>query len=197
VRFASAQQTQQQLLLEQAEYSEVKAVLSTIDTITAGQRVGSSTEIDWKSYLVQLQQTLPSGVVLQSVDIQSGTPMAAFAQSDGPLQGERVASLNFTATSPGLPSIPDWLRSLETLPGFVDATPGSVKQDGAGYRADVLMHINTAAFSLRFDPDHLAQVAAEEAEAAAQADAQPKSMVATEQAPAGTDEDAPAEGEEH
>ena len=51
------------------------------------------------------------------------------------------------------------------------------QEDGGGYTAEVLMHINDDAFSLRFDPEHVA--AAEAAEAAgAKSDAQLKSMVA-------------------
>jgi Tfp pilus assembly protein PilN len=195
-RFAAAQQTQSELVLEQAQYAEVKAVQSTITTITAGQQVGASTEINWRDYLRKLQATLPTGVVLRTVTIDSGTPMSAFGQSDGPLQGARVASLDFTAVSATLPSIPDWLRSMATLPGFVDATPGSVKQQDGGYTAQVLLHINTAAFSLRFDPEHMAQVEAEAEAAAAHANAQPKSMVAAEETPADADDNAPANGEE-
>jgi hypothetical protein len=153
---------------EQSQYTEVRQVKDTIDTIKAGQQVGASTEIAWRDYLLLLQSTLPSGVVLDTVSIDSGTPMTAFGQSDAPLQGTRVAALTFTATSETLPSIPDWLRAMSTLPGFVDAIPGSVTRDGSVYVSQVLLHINADAFSLRFDPEALA---AAEAEAAAEADA--------------------------
>ncbi len=148
-----SQQTQEQLVAEQSQFVEVRQVKDTIATIIAGQEVGASTEIAWRDYLVLLQQTLPAGVTLETVSIDSGTPMAAFGQSDAPLQGTRVAALTFTATSATLPSIPDWLRAMVTLPGFVDAIPGSVARDGDAYVAQVLLHIDSGAFSLRFDPD--------------------------------------------
>ncbi|MEO8263758.1 MAG: hypothetical protein ABI566_14410 [Pseudolysinimonas sp.] len=178
VQFTLAQDTQAKLIQEQGTYSEVRDVQTTIATITAGQQVGASTEINWQSYLTKLQGTLPAGVSLQTVDIESGTPMQTFAQSDGPLQGARVASLTFTATSSTLPTIPDWLRAMAKLPGFVDATPGSVTVDEGVYSATVLMHINTDAFSLRFDPEHVAAAEAAEAEALKHKDAQLKSLVA-------------------
>lgn len=178
VSYSLAQDKQTQLVAEQGTYIEVRDVQSTIATITAGQLVGSSTEIDWKKYLTALQATLPEGVTLQTVSIESGTPMQTFTQSDGPLQGSRVASLDFTAQSAVLPSIPDWLRGMADLPGFVDAIPGSVKQDEGAYLVDVLMHINTDAFSMRFDPAHIAAAEEAAAEAAKHADAQLKSMVA-------------------
>jgi Tfp pilus assembly protein PilN len=198
VQFAAAQETQTRLVAEQGAYGEVRDVQNTIETITAGQLVGSSTEIAWEAYLTQLQATLPSGVVLKNVAIESGTPMAAFGQSDGPLQGARVASLTFTATSETLPTFPEWLRSMADLPGFVDATPGSVKQENGIYIAEVLLHINSEAFSMRFDPAHIAAVEAEKAAQAAHANAQPKSLVAVvpvEEAPASDGSDA-VEGED-
>lgn len=178
VQASAAQDQLATLVAEQGQYREVRDVQDTIATITAGQLVGSSTEINWQSYLTALQATLPSGVTLQTVAITSGTPMAAFGQSDAPLQGARVAELTFTAVSPTLPTIPDWLRSMATLPGFVDATPGTVKQENGVYTAEVLMHINAEAFSMRFDPAHIAAAAELAAEQLAHANAQPKSLTA-------------------
>lgn len=164
VQASAAQQELQGLVNQQLEYAQVKGLQDTIKAIHAGQQVGASTEIDWRDYLTSLQNTLPAGVTIDTVSVEEGTPMAAFAQPTAPLQGSRVASLTFTAVSTSLPSIPDWLRSMAKLPGFVDATPGSVKLEDGVYKADVLMHINTDAFTLRFDP---ATIAANEAAAAA------------------------------
>jgi len=159
VQLGLAQQTQQQLIAEQSQFGEVREVKDTIATIQAGQEVGASTEIAWRDYLVLLQRTLPEGVSLDTVQIDSGTPMTAFSQSDAPLQGTRVAALTFTATTTTLPSIPDWLRAMVTLPGFVDAIPGSVTRAGDSYQTQVLLHIDSGAFSLRFDPDAPKQAA--------------------------------------
>ncbi len=166
VQLATASANRDALVLEQATYSEVTQVLQTIDTIKAGQQVGASTEIAWRDYLVSLQATLPAGVTLTSLTVDSATPMTAYDQPTGPLQGARVATLQFTAKSATLPSIPDWLRGLATLPGFVDATPGSVKLDADGYTSQVSMHINADAFSLRYDPATVAEREAAAAEAA-------------------------------
>jgi Tfp pilus assembly protein PilN len=167
VALAVTQQQQQALVLEQAQYSEVSQVQQTIRTIVAGQQVGSSTEVDWRSYIVKLQKTLPEGVKITSVKVDTGTPMQLFPQSDAPLQGARVGAISFEASSKTLPDIPDWLRALATMPGFVDATPGSVKIEGSTYTVQVLMHYNTDAYSMRFDPEHVAAAEAEAAAAAA------------------------------
>lgn len=160
VALLAAQQQQQALVLEQAKYADVSAVQLTIQTINAGQQVGSSTEVDWRDYITKLQKTLPDGVKITSVKVDTGTPMQLFPQSDAPLQGARVGAISFEASSKTLPDIPDWLRGLATMPGFVDATPGSVKSEGSAYTVQVLMHYNAEAYSMRFDPEHVAAAAA-------------------------------------
>lgn len=182
VQAGIAQQTQRDLVLEQSKFQEVRDVQDTISTIIAGQQVGGSTEIAWREYLTLLQATLPSGVVLDTVKVDTGTPMSAYQQSDAPLQGSRVAALSLSVTSKTLPSVPDWLRAMAKLPGFVDAIPGSVKGSSGSYTIDVVLHINSDAFSMRFDPAHVeavkAQAEADAAAAAAGVDPISKSLVA-------------------
>ena len=147
----AAQNQNQQLATQQLQYSNVTSAQNSIGLVQAGQKVGDSTEIDWQSYLTKLQATLPAGVVLTGVTIDTATPLRVDAPSTVPLQGDRIATLAFTATSASLPSIPDWLDGLATLPGFADATPGQVNLSGTTYTATVTMHINTDAFAHRFD----------------------------------------------
>ncbi|MCU1411780.1 MAG: pilM [Rhodoglobus sp.] len=148
---ASARSNQTSLLAQEAQFSDLKAAKVGIATIEAGQYVGASTEIDWTAYLESLQATLPDGVLITNVAIDSASPFMDYAQSSSPLEGSRVATLLFTATSPGLPSIPSWLDGLATLKGFADAVPGSVNVEGDGtYVVNITMHINSDAFALRF-----------------------------------------------
>jgi hypothetical protein len=181
VQLAIVQQQQADLVLEQASYQEVRDVQLTLATITAGQQVGSSTEVNWRSFIQEIQDNLPAGVTLQTVKVETGTPMVAFAQSEAPLQGIRVGSISFTASSATLPNTAAWLRALDDMDGYVDAIPGSVKQEGSAYTAEVLMHFNEQAFSQRFDPEHVAEVEAEAA-AAAKSDGTIKSLVAAVEA---------------
>ncbi|MDP9028798.1 MAG: hypothetical protein M3N46_14820 [Actinomycetota bacterium] len=145
-----AQAQQQALTAEQSKYSNVTTVQGSIDLIKAGQVVGDSSEINWQSYLSRLQSVLPGGVSISSVTVDSATPLKAYAQTTTPLQGDRIATLQFTASSPSLPSIPALLDGLKQLPGFVDATPGSVTLTDKGYLADVVLHISSDALAKRF-----------------------------------------------
>ena len=146
----AAQNQRQQLVAQQGQYSDVTTVKSSISVAEAGQKVGDSPEIDWQTYLTKLQATLPAGVALTGVMIDTVTPLKVYSPSLVPLQGDRIATLSFTATSLSLPSIPDWLDGLATLPGFADATPGGVNLSQGVYTATVKMHINTKAFANRF-----------------------------------------------
>jgi hypothetical protein len=146
-----AQADTQSILLQQRKYGEVSAIQKQVATIQAAQQVGTSTEINWKNYLISVQTTLPPNVTLDSVNIDSATPFASYAQASAPLQGERIATLSFTAISSTLPQVPQWLIALATLPGYADANPGSVNRTETGsYSVNITMHINQAAFTNRF-----------------------------------------------
>ncbi|MCY7287153.1 MAG: hypothetical protein LH624_02610 [Cryobacterium sp.] len=140
------------LLAEQAQYGEIRAAQAQVDLVKAAQQVGVSTEIDWKAYLLGVQGTLPAGVAIESVTVDSATPILLYAQPTAPLQGARVATVNFTASSTTLPDVPAWLNGLTTLPGFADALPGSVTLDetSGDYAVTITMHVNEAAFAKRF-----------------------------------------------
>ena len=149
---AAEQQRSSALLAQEAKYIKVRVVQGEIAVLQAAQEVGTSTEIDWQAYLDKVQATLPANVTLTSVRIEAGSPLASFAQSEVPLQGSRVATLSFVATSQTLPEVPAWLDSLTTLPGYTDASPGNVTQEAATgkYTVNITMHINEAAFTKRF-----------------------------------------------
>lgn len=145
------QSNAQSILLQQRKYGEVQKIQREAETIQAAQQVGTSTEINWKNYLMSVQATLPPNVTLDSVSIDSATPFASYAQASAPLQGERIATLSFTAISSTLPQVPQWLVALATLPGYSDANPGSVNRTDTGtYSINITMHINQAAFTNRF-----------------------------------------------
>lgn len=150
---ASAQAQTGELLAEQTKYKEVRTVQDQVTLVEAAQAVGASTEIDWKSYLEKVQATLPADVTVSTVTIDSATPLSTYEQPTTPLLGARVATLTFEAKSPILPVVPTWLNSLATLPGYADATPGSVTLDPttSTYSVDITMHINETAFDRRFD----------------------------------------------
>lgn len=140
------------LLQQQGQYAAVRDVESRTALAEAAQKVGGSTEIDWSSYLTNVQRSLPAGVSIVGVTVDSASPLTTYDQPTTPLQGARVATLTFEADSPTLPSIPDWLDRVHDLDGFVDANANSVTLDtGSGhYTVNMTVHIDDRAFDGKY-----------------------------------------------
>lgn len=150
-RLDVANQRTTQLLTQQRKYVEVRKVTSDLTLVAAARQVGASTEINWQSYLADIQASLPAGTTIVSFKATNGSPLMEFEQPTVPLQGARVAQISFLATTDALPDVGAWLNALAGLKGFVDAAPGSVTRDGTGvYKAQVVMHISQKAFANRF-----------------------------------------------
>jgi hypothetical protein len=151
IRMVAAQADTTDLLSEQSKYVAVRRVQEQVGTAVAARAVGGWTEVDWKAYLQGVRAVLPADVAIDAVTVDSTSPLAAYALPTAPLQEARVATLTVTMVSPGLPTVPRWLDALNTLPGLVDAVPGSITAvETGGYTVVVTMHINSDAFSGRF-----------------------------------------------
>lgn len=149
----AANERTQSLIAEQGKYTEVKQVTNMLATATAARQVGTSTEIDWKAYLTDIQNSLPAGTLVTNVVAETATPFTDFAQPSVPLQGDRIGELSFTAVSGSLPDVEAWLDKLSTLTGYVDASPGSVTlNEDKTYQVSITMHISKDALLLRFAP---------------------------------------------
>jgi hypothetical protein len=151
MRLADAQAETATLLAEQGQYVAVRQVQAQVDTAHAARAVGGWTEIDWKAYLQGVRAALPADVGIDTVSVDSTSPLTAFTQPTVPLQNARVATLDMSLSSPGLPAVPQWLERLQELPGMADAAAGSITAvENGGYTVLVTMHINADAFSGRF-----------------------------------------------
>lgn len=148
----AAQDEGTSLLQQQGQYAEVRKVESRTALAEAGQAVGGAPEIDWSTYLGKVQASLPTGVTIVGVTVDSASPLERYEQPTTPLQGERVATLTFEADSPTLPSIPDWLDRVHGLTGFVDANANSVTltSETGHYTVDMTVHINEQAFDGKY-----------------------------------------------
>ncbi|MGO4783453.1 hypothetical protein [Cryobacterium sp. W22_MBD10_FK3] len=150
LRFVAVQADTTDLLAEQGKYVAVRQVEEQVETALAARAVGGWTEVDWKTYLQGMRAVLPADVGIEAVIVDSTSPLAAYAQPTGPLQEPRVATLTVTMVSPGLPTVPQWLDALHTLPGMADAVAGSITAvENVGYTVIVTMHIDSDAFSGR------------------------------------------------
>lgn len=142
------------LLLQQQQYRDVRSVETQSGLLRAAQSVGGSTEIDWQATLQGVQNSLPTGVAITGVQIDSATPLETYTQATGPLQGQRVATLTVDAASPTLPSVPSWLDAVKSLPGYVDANANSVTLDTSTgiYTVDMTIHLDKTVFDGKYTP---------------------------------------------
>jgi hypothetical protein len=142
------------ILGQQQKFMDARTVQNEVATAKAAQQVGASTEIDWSTYLANIQAILPPTVTVKTVNVDSSSTMALYAQSSDPTQKPRVATVSFTAETPTLPDVTAWLRSLEQLPGFTDgvASTFALDQSTNVYTASVTMHVDQRAFAKRFEP---------------------------------------------
>lgn len=140
-----------EILLDTTKYAEVRRVQDQYDATVVVRALGLSTEVDWKAYLADIRAILPADVTIDTVSVTTASPWTAFGQSEVPLTQPRTASLALELTSPGLPSVPQWLVGLTDLPGYADASPGSIARSADGsYIVSLALNINESALSNRF-----------------------------------------------
>ncbi|KGJ82347.1 hypothetical protein GY21_00830 [Cryobacterium roopkundense] len=147
----AAQDLTTELLTSQSKYSEVQRVQAALDTTVAARQFGASTEIDWKAYIAQVRALVPSTVTVDTLSVDSASPLVPYEQATTPLLNPRVATIRIVFTSPDATSVPEWLDSMSTLPGYADSRPAAITRTDLGtYTVDFVLHVNEGAFSERF-----------------------------------------------
>jgi hypothetical protein len=148
---AAAKLHTDEVLLDMTTYAEVTQVQDQYDATLIARELGLSTEVDWNAYLADIRTVLPADVTIDSVDVTTASPWTPFGQSEVPLTQSRTASLALELTSPVLPTVPEWLVGLKELPGYADASPGSISLTPEGsYIVSLALNINESALSNRF-----------------------------------------------
>ena len=148
---ATATTRTDEILMETTKYAEVSQIQDQYDTTLVVRALGLSTEVDWQAYLADIRSILPADVTIDAVSVTTASPWTAFKQSGVPLTQPRTASLALELTSPGLPTVPQWLIGLKDLPGYADASPGSItRSDDGSYVVSLTLNINKSALSNRF-----------------------------------------------
>lgn len=143
------------LLQQQRQYAEVRTAEGDSSRLEAAQQVGGATEIDWSATLGAIRAKLPTGVEISGVTVDSASATEAYTQSVDPLQGQRIATVTVDAKTSGLPSVPEWLDAVRTVPGFVDATANSVTRDenSGQYTVNLTIHLDDKALDGRYAAD--------------------------------------------
>ena len=140
------------LKIEQQKYSDVTTLESQLRGVAEAQPLAASGEVQWAPYLVLVGATLPPDTVITAINAKL-SDAADPALQVVPLQAAHVAVVGLTVNSPQA-SVSDWLDSMRSLPGFVDATPGNVVlvPETGRYTVAVDLLINDVALAKRFEP---------------------------------------------
>ena len=134
------------LVGEENQYFELRSTEDAISEITAARLAATATEIQWQSYLAEVDVLLPDGVTVGTISVTSG----ADAQAD-PAAGGVAATIELSLDATSLLQISESLVAVRALPGFVDSTPGALtRADTGGYQTTLVLRINDEAFSHRF-----------------------------------------------
>jgi hypothetical protein len=133
------------ILEEQAKYTEVIAITNQLDTVKAAQVVGSSTSIDFKTYLSYVQDSLPDGSSMTGFSIAAKSPDVAYDPAVDSAHTATVATMNFAVKVPNLADLAKWLRNLETIPGYATYRVGNVQKTNDSYTVDLSMLVDTDA----------------------------------------------------
>lgn len=149
---ANEQARSEQLLAQQLEFADARSVSGEVDEAIAARQAATQTEIDWNALVVEIRQTLPAGLVLDSIGAQTQT---VGADEEAPLRQDSVASFRITANSPTVPDVETWLANLESVPGFAGiAPPVSVSGgESASYTVTLEFLVDETVFLKRFAPD--------------------------------------------
>jgi hypothetical protein len=149
-RLVDEQSRSATLLGEKGKYVSVEQLEAQLAAAKAARVVGSSTEIDWSSYLAGVAATFPSDATLEKTVITSATPITSLTPPTAALQGPRVAELVFTIRSQKVPVVGDWLKSLQDLTGYVDASIDTITSEDEALTSILTLHIDERAYSNRY-----------------------------------------------
>lgn len=149
---ATAQARTQEILLEQAEYSEVSRTSSLVGTTRDAQRLVTSNEIDWVDTLAAIATYLPPGAVFDTVAVQAPAPWEPPLATEGPLRAERIGVVTVTVGSPDYAMAAAFVAAVAGHEPVADVSvTGSVFEDGH-YKTTVVLTLDDSARTGRFVP---------------------------------------------
>jgi Tfp pilus assembly protein PilN len=152
----AAQARTDELLSMQAEFAEVNAVQGGIRSAEQALEQAGATDILWESVLTDLGGTLPPQARVTSLTIEAPAPGTPLAPATDVLQGERAATVRFTALTPEVPDVAAWVRAVEQIDGVVFVAPraAQVLDDEPGFTVE--MSFDLGAERLRHAPEDAA-----------------------------------------
>lgn len=150
VQLELARQATQEVLAEQAQYSEGTRAAALVTGIRAAQQGVTANEITWDEVLDSIRAMLPEGTTLDEATVVVQAPWEPALSVEGPLRAPRLATLTLTFVGPNIIDPAATTTRLSQLAGFVDARFDSSTFSETGYRTMVRVMLDAEATSGRF-----------------------------------------------
>jgi hypothetical protein len=138
---------------EQSEYIEVRQLSNQVVAAEEARLAATATEVDWANYLPLVRQTIPAGSSITSLNVVSASPAVPLAAPSSPLETTRMVEIAIAVSMPTLPDISQWLDTVSTLPGYVDAVPGGIASSEGAFTVTLTVHVDESAKYNRFAPE--------------------------------------------
>lgn len=155
-----------ELLAAQSEFSELRTLTGTRQALQDARIAGAYSEIDWMARVAEVQAALPADAVIIEMSLDSGDSMVAYPQPTTPFAAPVTAVMTFTAVTPTVPQVADWLDALETsVTGFSAAGTSGVSwsEETQVYATGISVGVTQGAWSGRYIPDEMIAAAQDQA----------------------------------
>jgi alkylhydroperoxidase/carboxymuconolactone decarboxylase family protein YurZ len=144
-----------ELIAQEANYFEVRQLAAQVTAAENAQKVGESTDVDWTAILYSIDDSMPQGMTLKTIQITVPTPDSPFLASAVPLDGPRVTELKIQTETAKYSLVSPWIRNLQQVLGYSDATISTIEfnKDAGKLLVTTTLHLNDTVFTHRFEQD--------------------------------------------
>ncbi len=151
---AAEEERTQELLAQQAQYSEVPTVLAVLADARFVREFGMATDVDWPKHLRAIAAVLPEDVSLDRLTVETNAPLVALSDPQSVLSEPGAARITFGTRSSVVQDTVALLDALENLPGFRDAFftqhPVTELDGSVFYEVEATVELDPIIYSGRF-----------------------------------------------
>ncbi|MBT0995197.1 fimbrial assembly protein [Cellulomonas sp. DKR-3] len=164
---AQAETTRIQGQLADPKYAEVPLVLGALEANEKALPMAMATDVNWSEYIDAIAAVLPEGASIDNFTVAYATPMSGAPEPTDPLQGPSLGQIAFTGRSVTVPDTAEWLKALNSVPGFQDAWLASAavtgdEENGDYYAFSSTVQVSEQALTHDYEPEDADAAAADE-----------------------------------
>jgi hypothetical protein len=121
-KLAATEQQQESLIVAKDKYENLTMVLSEVDRTRFALQEAMGYEVEWKPQIVAVSGIVPEKAIVTEIHMKAMGPNLAPPPNPNALGSPGIGEITFTILTPTLPDAAQWLDSLNSIPGYMDAT---------------------------------------------------------------------------